>query len=185
MELVSCCHVSEARVSLFLKDAFDEVVKFFGETSKTMPPSLFFPVFVRFVKAYRVSKTTRKIRVWAPSLAICVGRLKAYRPCGLQQAEGENQQRKRQEQMLMERLLEQEAMMNQENQKVGSCSALPPRGAGGPHVAISRGSSCQPWLTTPNNRSRCTCIIHPSIHPSISCLSNTESLEAEAMRQGA
>uniref|UniRef100_A0AAQ4QG55 Formin like 2 n=1 Tax=Gasterosteus aculeatus aculeatus TaxID=481459 RepID=A0AAQ4QG55_GASAC len=28
-------------------------VKFFGENSKTTPPSVFFPVFVRFVKAYR------------------------------------------------------------------------------------------------------------------------------------
>uniref|UniRef100_A0A671QM78 Formin-like protein 2 n=1 Tax=Sinocyclocheilus anshuiensis TaxID=1608454 RepID=A0A671QM78_9TELE len=36
------------------QDAFDEVVKFFGENSKTTPPSVFFPVFVRFVKAYRV-----------------------------------------------------------------------------------------------------------------------------------
>uniref|UniRef100_A0A8C2K084 Formin-like 2a n=1 Tax=Cyprinus carpio TaxID=7962 RepID=A0A8C2K084_CYPCA len=35
------------------QDAFDEVVKFFGENSKTTPPSVFFPVFVRFVKAYR------------------------------------------------------------------------------------------------------------------------------------
>lgn len=67
------------------QDAFDEVVKFFGENSKTMPPSVFFPVFVRFVKTYR-------------------------------QAEEENEQRKRQEQILMEKLLEQEAM-EQENQK--------------------------------------------------------------------
>uniref|UniRef100_A0A8C8JAT6 Formin-like 2a n=1 Tax=Oncorhynchus tshawytscha TaxID=74940 RepID=A0A8C8JAT6_ONCTS len=36
------------------QDAFDEAVKFFGENSKTTPPSVFFPVFVRFVKAYRV-----------------------------------------------------------------------------------------------------------------------------------
>ena len=39
---------------VFLKDAFDEAVKFFGENSKTTPPSVFFPVFVRFIKAYRV-----------------------------------------------------------------------------------------------------------------------------------
>lgn len=44
------------------KDAFDEVVKFFGENAKTTPPSVFFPVFVRFVKAYRVSEVT-----WSPS----------------------------------------------------------------------------------------------------------------------
>lgn len=35
------------------QDAFDEAVKFFGENAKTTPPSVFFPVFVRFVKAYR------------------------------------------------------------------------------------------------------------------------------------
>uniref|UniRef100_A0A8C7FJL2 Formin like 2 n=1 Tax=Oncorhynchus kisutch TaxID=8019 RepID=A0A8C7FJL2_ONCKI len=35
------------------QDAFDEALKFFGENSKTTPPSVFFPVFVRFVKAYR------------------------------------------------------------------------------------------------------------------------------------
>uniref|UniRef100_A0A673CUT5 Formin-like 2a n=1 Tax=Sphaeramia orbicularis TaxID=375764 RepID=A0A673CUT5_9TELE len=60
------------------QDAFDEAVKFFGENSKTTPPSVFFPVFVRFVKAYR-------------------------------QAEEDNEQRKRQEQLLMEKLLEQES----------------------------------------------------------------------------
>uniref|UniRef100_A0A9J8B954 Formin-like 2a n=1 Tax=Cyprinus carpio carpio TaxID=630221 RepID=A0A9J8B954_CYPCA len=38
------------------QDAFDEVLKFFGENSKTTPPSVFFPVFVRFVKAYRVKR---------------------------------------------------------------------------------------------------------------------------------
>ncbi|KAG9349246.1 hypothetical protein JZ751_027689 [Albula glossodonta] len=35
------------------QDAFDDAVKFFGENAKTTPPSVFFPVFVRFVKAYR------------------------------------------------------------------------------------------------------------------------------------
>ncbi|XP_052004370.1 formin-like protein 2 isoform X2 [Xyrauchen texanus] len=68
------------------QDAFDEVVKFFGENSKTTPPSVFFPVFVRFVKAYR-------------------------------QAEDENEQRKRHEQMMMEKLIEQEALMEIDNQK--------------------------------------------------------------------
>lgn len=33
------------------QDAFEDVVKFFGESSKTMPPSVFFPIFVRFIKA--------------------------------------------------------------------------------------------------------------------------------------
>uniref|UniRef100_A0A671YWE3 Formin-like 2b n=1 Tax=Sparus aurata TaxID=8175 RepID=A0A671YWE3_SPAAU len=40
----------DARIA---QDAFEDVVKFFGESSKTMPPSVFFPIFVRFIKAYR------------------------------------------------------------------------------------------------------------------------------------
>uniref|UniRef100_A0A8C3UJC9 Formin-like protein 2 n=1 Tax=Catharus ustulatus TaxID=91951 RepID=A0A8C3UJC9_CATUS len=35
------------------QDAFDDAVKYFGENPKTTPPSVFFPVFVRFVKAYK------------------------------------------------------------------------------------------------------------------------------------
>ena len=45
----------------FPQDAFDDVVKYFGENPKTTPPSVFFPVFVRFVKAYKVS------RAWCPA----------------------------------------------------------------------------------------------------------------------
>uniref|UniRef100_A0A8B9T7V6 Formin like 2 n=1 Tax=Anas platyrhynchos TaxID=8839 RepID=A0A8B9T7V6_ANAPL len=39
------------------QDAFDDAVKYFGENPKTTPPSVFFPVFVRFVKAYKVSRS--------------------------------------------------------------------------------------------------------------------------------
>uniref|UniRef100_A0A8C7XJY3 Formin-like 2b n=1 Tax=Oryzias sinensis TaxID=183150 RepID=A0A8C7XJY3_9TELE len=42
----------DARIA---QDAFEDAVKFFGESSKTMPPSVFFPVFVRFIKAYRLA----------------------------------------------------------------------------------------------------------------------------------
>ncbi|KAL3045405.1 hypothetical protein OYC64_013638 [Pagothenia borchgrevinki] len=38
------------------QDAFEDAVKFFGESSKTMPPSVFFPIFVRFIKAYRLAE---------------------------------------------------------------------------------------------------------------------------------
>ncbi|EPY85188.1 formin-like protein 3 isoform 1 [Camelus ferus] len=69
------------------QDAFDDVVKYFGENPKTTPPSVFFPVFVRFVKAYK-------------------------------QAEEENELRKKQEQALMEKLLEQEALLEQQDPKV-------------------------------------------------------------------
>ncbi|XP_042611100.1 formin-like protein 2 isoform X2 [Cyprinus carpio] len=44
------------------QDAFDEVLKFFGENSKTTPPSVFFPVFVRFVKAYRQAEEDNEHR---------------------------------------------------------------------------------------------------------------------------
>ncbi|XP_076006202.1 formin-like protein 2 [Genypterus blacodes] len=44
------------------QDAFDEVVKFFGESSKTMPPSVFFPIIVRFIKAYRLAEEENEQR---------------------------------------------------------------------------------------------------------------------------
>ncbi|MBN3323983.1 FMNL2 protein, partial [Atractosteus spatula] len=44
------------------QDAFDEAVKYFGENSKTTPPSVFFPVFVRFVKAYRQAEEDNEQR---------------------------------------------------------------------------------------------------------------------------
>uniref|UniRef100_A0A4W3HY55 Formin like 2 n=1 Tax=Callorhinchus milii TaxID=7868 RepID=A0A4W3HY55_CALMI len=73
----------DAKIS---QDAFDEVVKYFGENVKTAPPSVFFPVIVRFVKSYK-------------------------------QAEQDNEMRKKQEQAMMEKLLEQEAMMDQGDKK--------------------------------------------------------------------
>uniref|UniRef100_A0A3Q1HR62 Uncharacterized protein n=1 Tax=Anabas testudineus TaxID=64144 RepID=A0A3Q1HR62_ANATE len=47
----------DARIA---QDAFEDVVKFFGESSKTMPPSVFFPIFVRFIKAYRENEHRRR-----------------------------------------------------------------------------------------------------------------------------
>uniref|UniRef100_A0A4W5QFT8 Formin-like 3 n=1 Tax=Hucho hucho TaxID=62062 RepID=A0A4W5QFT8_9TELE len=38
------------------EEAFNNVVNYFGESSKTTPPSVFFPVFVRFIRAYKVRK---------------------------------------------------------------------------------------------------------------------------------
>lgn len=49
-----CRSIKASFCSAFLQDAFEDAVKFFGESSKTMPPSVFFPIFVRFIKAYRV-----------------------------------------------------------------------------------------------------------------------------------
>eukprot|EP00064_Thunnus_orientalis_P000832 superscaffoldBa00000048_g833 len=60
------------------EEAFNNVVNYFGESAKTTPPSVFFPVFVRFIKAYK-------------------------------DALEENEQRKKQEQAMREKLLAQEA----------------------------------------------------------------------------
>uniref|UniRef100_A0A3Q3FPW2 Formin-like 2b n=1 Tax=Labrus bergylta TaxID=56723 RepID=A0A3Q3FPW2_9LABR len=49
----------DARIA---QDAFEDVVKFFGESSKTMPPSVFFPIFVRFIKAYRAAEEENEQR---------------------------------------------------------------------------------------------------------------------------
>uniref|UniRef100_A0A674BQF3 Formin like 1 n=1 Tax=Salmo trutta TaxID=8032 RepID=A0A674BQF3_SALTR len=35
-------------------DVYESTVKYFGENPKTTPPSMFFPIFVRFIKAYKV-----------------------------------------------------------------------------------------------------------------------------------
>uniref|UniRef100_A0AAX7TG13 Formin-like 2b n=1 Tax=Astatotilapia calliptera TaxID=8154 RepID=A0AAX7TG13_ASTCA len=49
----------DARIA---QDAFEDAVKFFGESSKTMPPSVFFPIFVRFIKAYRLAEEENEQR---------------------------------------------------------------------------------------------------------------------------
>uniref|UniRef100_A0A3B4ANV5 FH2 domain-containing protein n=1 Tax=Periophthalmus magnuspinnatus TaxID=409849 RepID=A0A3B4ANV5_9GOBI len=35
------------------QDVYDSAVEYFGENPKTMPPAMFFPLFVRFIKAYK------------------------------------------------------------------------------------------------------------------------------------
>ena len=35
------------------KEAYENVVKYFGETTKTMPPETFFPMIDRFINAYK------------------------------------------------------------------------------------------------------------------------------------
>lgn len=39
---------------LCLQEAYDSVVEYFGENPKTTSPSMFFTLFSRFVKAYKV-----------------------------------------------------------------------------------------------------------------------------------
>ncbi|KAG7477373.1 hypothetical protein MATL_G00068900 [Megalops atlanticus] len=57
--LKSFLHTSEPQLDKLHRDAktaeeaFSNVVCYFGESAKTTPPSVFFPVFVRFIKAYK------------------------------------------------------------------------------------------------------------------------------------
>ncbi|OCT95605.1 hypothetical protein XELAEV_18013293mg [Xenopus laevis] len=61
-----------------VEEAYAAVVLYFGENPKTTPPSVFFPVFARFIKSYK-------------------------------EAELENEMRKKQEEVLREKMLAQEA----------------------------------------------------------------------------
>uniref|UniRef100_A0A670KF69 Formin like 3 n=1 Tax=Podarcis muralis TaxID=64176 RepID=A0A670KF69_PODMU len=38
------------------EEAYNTVVRYFGESPKTTPPSVFFPVFARFIRSYKVCK---------------------------------------------------------------------------------------------------------------------------------
>lgn len=76
MSLLLCCSSSSIASSSHAEtneiheksassqDAFDDVVKYFGENPKTTPPSVFFPVFVRFVKAYKVNRSTVRFKAF-------------------------------------------------------------------------------------------------------------------------
>uniref|UniRef100_A0A672I142 Uncharacterized protein n=1 Tax=Salarias fasciatus TaxID=181472 RepID=A0A672I142_SALFA len=44
------------------EEAFNSVVNYFGESAKTTPPSVFFPVFVRFIKAYKDAVEENELR---------------------------------------------------------------------------------------------------------------------------
>ncbi|MBN3317800.1 FMNL3 protein, partial [Atractosteus spatula] len=44
------------------EEAFNIVVQYFGENAKTTPPSAFFPVFVRFVRAYKEAEQDNELR---------------------------------------------------------------------------------------------------------------------------
>uniref|UniRef100_H3A5F3 Formin like 1 n=1 Tax=Latimeria chalumnae TaxID=7897 RepID=H3A5F3_LATCH len=44
------------------QEAYESVVEYFGEGIKSTPPSVFFPVFVRFVKAYKQAEQDNELR---------------------------------------------------------------------------------------------------------------------------
>ncbi|PKK17944.1 formin-like 3 [Columba livia] len=68
------------------EDAYTAVVRYFGESPKMTPPSVFFPVFVRFIRCYK-------------------------------DAEQENEARKKQEEVMREKLLAQEAKKQEKRNK--------------------------------------------------------------------
>ncbi|XP_036447516.1 formin-like protein 1 isoform X3 [Colossoma macropomum] len=44
------------------QEAYQSVVMYFGENPKTTPPSVFFPIFIRFIKAYKLAEQENKQR---------------------------------------------------------------------------------------------------------------------------
>uniref|UniRef100_A0A8C8RW19 Formin like 3 n=1 Tax=Pelusios castaneus TaxID=367368 RepID=A0A8C8RW19_9SAUR len=44
------------------EDAYNTVVRYFGESPKTTPPSVFFPVFVRFIRSYKGAELENETR---------------------------------------------------------------------------------------------------------------------------
>ncbi|EMP31227.1 Formin-like protein 3 [Chelonia mydas] len=94
------------------EDAYNMVVRYFGESPKTMPPSVFFPVFVRFIRSYKdaynmvVRYFGESPKTMPPSVffPVFVRFIRSYKD-----AEQENEQRKKQEEVLREKMLAQEA----------------------------------------------------------------------------
>uniref|UniRef100_A0A8C3D4E7 Formin like 3 n=1 Tax=Cairina moschata TaxID=8855 RepID=A0A8C3D4E7_CAIMO len=97
------------------EDAYNTVVRYFGESPKTTPPSVFFPVFVRFIRSYK-------------------------------DAEQENETRKKQEEVMREKMLAQEAKKTLDP-STGShwIPAQGPHGTPDP----STGSPVQSWALAP------------------------------------
>ncbi|XP_067869288.1 formin-like protein 1 [Heterodontus francisci] len=44
------------------QEAYQSVIEYFGEDIKTMPPSMFFPFFLRFIKAYKQAEQDNELR---------------------------------------------------------------------------------------------------------------------------
>ncbi|XP_017584171.1 PREDICTED: formin-like protein 3 [Corvus brachyrhynchos] len=136
------------------EDAYNTVVRYFGESPKTTPPSVFFPVFVRFIHSYK-------------------------------DAEQENETRKKQEEVMREKLLAQEAKKQEKRNKwqqqeliaelrrrqakdhrpmyegkdgtiediiTGTAPSLPARPSGAPASSATRPTTTSPAVKTPARR---------------------------------
>ncbi|XP_030626141.1 formin-like protein 1 [Chanos chanos] len=44
------------------QEAYESVVEYFGENPKSTPPSMFFPVFIRFIKAYKLAEMENELK---------------------------------------------------------------------------------------------------------------------------
>ncbi|KAJ6658125.1 hypothetical protein lerEdw1_001601, partial [Lerista edwardsae] len=66
--LRSFLSANEAKLDRLQKDAktaeeaYNTVVRYFGESPKTTPPSVFFPVFARFIRAYKDAEQENELR---------------------------------------------------------------------------------------------------------------------------
>lgn len=94
------------------------MVRYFGESPKTTPPSVFFPVFVRFIRSYKVRWGWEGTHGGSVTLVLGWGLAPTATPSPWQDAEQENETRKKQEEVMREKLLAQEAK-KQEKVSVG------------------------------------------------------------------
>ncbi|XP_072535025.1 formin-like protein 1 [Salminus brasiliensis] len=53
---------SVAKDAKTAQEAYESVVEYFGENPKTTPPSMFFPIFIRFMKAYKLAEQENEQR---------------------------------------------------------------------------------------------------------------------------
>lgn len=74
-QLISCQHIIPFFLSpvIFLQETYGSVVEYFGENPKTTQPSMFFPLFGRFIKAYKVRLCDRFFSTQDFLLFFCSG----------------------------------------------------------------------------------------------------------------
>ncbi|XP_053944580.1 formin-like protein 1 isoform X2 [Cuculus canorus] len=76
------------------KEAYESAVEYFGENPKTSPPTTFFPVFMRFIRAYK--KAEQDIELWKKQEA-AVKEAESGSPSNEEQPELPTQKAKRQQ----------------------------------------------------------------------------------------
>uniref|UniRef100_A0A8B9N3X8 Formin like 1 n=1 Tax=Accipiter nisus TaxID=211598 RepID=A0A8B9N3X8_9AVES len=61
------------------KEAYESAVEYFGENPKTSPPTTFFPMFMRFIRAYK--KAEQDIELWKKQEAAAKEKVTSFTPC--------------------------------------------------------------------------------------------------------